>query len=63
MENAKGQSDTLYDGPRQKAEEFELYWVRFDFLRFECVNDPHGDVAYEQKGDHLSAWLGAVVFR
>lgn len=62
MKDAEWQSDTLHYCPRQEAVEFELYWVRLNFLSFERVDDPHGDVANEEEGDHLPAWLGPVVF-
>lgn len=63
MENAQRQCDTLHNGPCQETVKFELNRIRFDFLRFKCVYDPHGYVAYEQKCDHLTARFRTIVFR
>lgn len=63
MEDAQGQGDPLYDGPRQEPVELELHRVRLDLLRLERVDDPHRHVAYEQEGDDLPPGLRTVMLR
>lgn len=38
-----------------------LNWVGNDLLCLKRVDHPHGNVADEQKCDHLSPWLAAVM--
>lgn len=63
VEDAERQGDPLDDGPGEEPVEVELHRVRHHFLRLERVDDPHGQVADQQEGDHLSARLAAVVLR
>lgn len=38
------------------------YRIGEDFLRFECVDSKHGQIANEQKRDYLTAWLATIMF-
>lgn len=61
VEDAEREGDPLHDGPREEPVEIELDRVRHHFLRLERVDHPHGQVADEQEGDHLPAWLATIV--
>lgn len=54
-EDAQGQGHSLDDRPRVEAEEVQLHGTVFNFLHLKGVDDPHGQVADEEEGDHLAA--------
>jgi len=59
--DAERQGDALNDRPGVKSEESQLYGWVLDFLNFEGVDDPHGEVANEEECDNLSTRLWVVV--
>lgn len=63
VKDAERQSNSLDDGPGQKAVKFQLDRIRLDFLCLKRIDDPHCDIADQQEGDHLSSGFGAIVFR
>lgn len=57
VENAQRQRDSLNDSPGQEPVELQLNRVCLDLLCLESIDNPHRDIADEQKGDHLSSGL------
>lgn len=62
MENAERQREALDNCPSQKTVEVLLDGISLDFLSLKRVDNPHGDVANQQKSDHLTAGFSAIVF-
>lgn len=63
MENAQWQSDPLHNCPSKVSIEVKLNWIEIDFVSFERVNDPHGNVAHQQEGNNLPTRFASVMFR
>ena len=59
--DAERKRDLLDDGPGVKPEELLLNRTLLHFGHFEGEQDPHGQVAQEQEGDHLAAGFAGVL--
>lgn len=47
--------------PTQRAVEVQLHWCALATSRFQRVDSPHGEVADQQEGYHLSARLATYL--
>lgn len=58
VEDQQRQPNPGYNAPGEDPEESQLELLRDPILRDHGVKGPQDGIAKQQKGDHLSGWLG-----